>query len=162
MEVSRLLAAPALGAALIATSAFAQENPVQVQHGNEYGIVNVADYIALLPEQSKKVIEDQTIVRRPDAGVRVFRLYDRIPQHYHLESDAYLYILSGKARFKVGDAPAQIAGAGDLLFWGKGVEHGNPEIIEGPVDVLVFDAPSRDPSDVVWMNPTEAPDFLAD
>lgn len=162
MRVLKLLTAVAAASVLWPVAASAQENPVQIQHGNEYGIVSVPDYVALLPKESKKVIEDQTIVKRPDAGVRVFRIYDRIPQHYHMESDAYLYILSGKARFKVGDAPAQVAGPGDLLFWGKGVEHGNPEIIEGPIDILVFDAPSRNPSDVVWMNPTEAPGFLAD
>ena len=74
MNVSRLMAALALAAALISTSSFAQENPVQIQNGNEYGIVNVADYVALLPDESDKVIEGQTIVRRPDAGVRAFRL----------------------------------------------------------------------------------------
>lgn len=136
-------------------------NPFVLQEGNKFGAASVADFQKMLPRTSDKVIEDVTIVRRPGAGVRVFRLYAAVPQHYHSGSDAYLYILSGRARFRVGGRDVE-AKAGDLLFWAAGIMHGNPEILEGPVDVLVFDSPGRDPSDTFWASPGDAPGFLKD
>jgi quercetin dioxygenase-like cupin family protein len=40
---------------------------------------------------------------------------------------------------------------GDLLFFKRGVVHALPEIVEGPVVFLAFDAPRRDPKDVVFV-----------
>ncbi|MBA4183561.1 MAG: cupin domain-containing protein, partial [Acidobacteria bacterium] len=42
----------------------------------------------------------------------------------------------------------------------KGVYHGTPEILEQPLIALVFDAPARNPSDAVWLNPEESPDVF--
>jgi mannose-6-phosphate isomerase-like protein (cupin superfamily) len=136
------------------------DNPVKLIKGNHYGIINIPKFIKLLPEKSDGIIKSKTVLERPGGGVRVFRLYDAVPQHYHLESDAILYILSGKARFKIENEDLIEAGKGDLLFWSKGTIHGNPEIVEGPVDVLVFDIPARDESDTIWADPTKAPGFL--
>lgn len=147
-------------AALAQDSASSGENPFRLLKGNQYGIVSIPGMVDTLPETSKNVIEDQTVLHRPGGGVRVFRLYGAVPQHYHMRSDAILYILKGRGMFKIEDEDPVEAGPGDMLFWAAGTQHGNPEVIEGPIDVLVFDLPTRDPSDTIWANPREAPSFL--
>lgn len=128
--------------------------------GNSYGIINIDEYVTLLPKNHNGIIKDIRLLDREHAGVRIFRLYDEVPMHYHAKSDAYLYILNGKAEFYVDDKGPIIAGKGDLLFWKKGTAHGNGKIIEGPLDVLVFDAIARDPSDVIWIDPSTQKKFL--
>lgn len=134
-----------------------QKRPLQ---GNSFGIINIDQYRELLPENHNGVIKDIRLIDRNYAGVRIFRLYDKVPMHYHANSDAYLYILNGKAEFYVADKGPIVAGKGDLLFWSKGTSHGNGKILEGPLDVLVFDAEARDPSDVIWVDPATQKKFL--
>ncbi|AWH74713.1 cupin domain-containing protein [Dokdonia sp. Dokd-P16] len=128
--------------------------------GNSYGVINIDGYVDLLPKEHHGIIKDIRLIDREHAGVRIFRLYDEVPMHYHAKSDAYLYILNGKAEFYVADQGPVVAGKGDLLFWGKGTAHGNGKILEGPLDVLVFDAIARDPSDVIWVDPSTQKKFL--
>lgn len=128
--------------------------------GNQYGVINIDEYVKLLPKDNDGIIKDIRLIDRGHAGVRIFRLYDEVPMHYHSKSDAYLYILSGKAEFFVADKGPITAGKGDLLFWAAGTPHGNGKIIEGPLDVLVFDAEARDPNDVIWVDPVSQKKFL--
>lgn len=143
----------------IGFSSYAQEGK-RPSLGNSYGIINVDEYVKLLPENNEGIIKDVRLIDREYAGIRVFRLYDEVPMHYHAKSDAYLYILNGKAEFYVADKGPVVAGKGDLLFWAKGTPHGNGKILEGPLDVLVFDAVARDPSDVIWIDPATQQRFL--
>jgi mannose-6-phosphate isomerase-like protein (cupin superfamily) len=140
-------------------TSYAQEGKRPLS-GNSYGVINIDAYVKLLPENHKGIIKDIRLIDREHAGVRIFRLYDEVPMHYHAKSDAYLYILNGKAEFYVADKGPVVAGKGDLLFWGKGTAHGNGKILEGPLDVLVFDALARDPSDVIWVDPSTQKKFL--
>ncbi|MFL1895256.1 cupin domain-containing protein [Aquimarina sp. 2-A2] len=144
----------------IGFNAYAQEGKKPLM-GNSYGIINIDEYVNLLPETTPGSIKDIRLIDREHAGVRIFRLYDEVPMHYHAKSDAYLYILNGKAEFFIEDKGPTVAGKGDLLFWGKGTAHGNGKIIEGPLDVLVFDALARDPSDVIWVDPSTQKKFLS-
>lgn len=143
----------------IGFSSYAQEGK-RPSMGNSYGIINIDEYVKLLPETNKGIIKDVRLIDREYAGVRIFRLYDEVPMHYHAKSDAYLYILNGKAEFYLADKGPVVAGKGDLLFWAKGTPHGNGKILEGPLDVLVFDAIARDPSDVIWVDPSTQKKFL--
>ena len=136
------------------------QNGEGLSSGNSYGVINIDEYVDLLPKEHNGIIKDIRIIDREHAGVRIFRLYDEVPMHYHAKSDAYLYILNGKAEFYVADKGPVVAGKGDLLFWGKGTAHGNGKILEGPLDVLVFDAIARDPSDVIWVDPSTQKKFL--
>ena len=140
-------------------TSYAQEGKRPLS-GNAYGVINIDEYVKLLPENHSGIIKDIRLIDREHAGVRIFRLYDEVPMHYHAKSDAYLYILNGKAEFYVDDKGPVVAGKGDLLFWGKGTAHGNGKILEGPLDVLVFDAIARDPSDVIWVDPSTQKKFL--
>lgn len=143
----------------ISFNAYAQEGK-RPSMGNSYGIINIDEYVTLLPKDHNGIIKDIRLIDRELAGVRIFRLYDEVHMHYHAKSDAYLYILNGKAEFYVADKGPVVAGKGDLLFWGKGTAHGNGKILEGPLDVLVFDAIARDPSDVIWVDPSTQKKFL--
>lgn len=64
MRVLKLLTAVAAASVLWPVAASAQENPVQIQHGNEYGIVSVPDYVALLPKHPKRSLR----IRRSSKG----------------------------------------------------------------------------------------------
>lgn len=44
---------------------------------------------------------------------------------------------------------------GDLLFFKRGIVHALPRILEGPVVFLSFDAPRRDPKDIIFVNPED-------
>jgi mannose-6-phosphate isomerase-like protein (cupin superfamily) len=93
--------------------------------------------------------------RRSAASARVFRVYRETPPHYHAGSDEYLYVLSG-GTFWMGDASngGEFA-PGDLLFFKRGIVHALPKILEKPVIFLSFDAPRRDPKDIIFVNPQD-------
>ncbi|MFV8281203.1 cupin domain-containing protein [Christiangramia marina] len=157
MRTKLALLTLALGILIPCLQAQEEQRPMM---GNQYGVLNIEEYLDLLPAENEGIIKDIRLIDREHAGVRVFRLYDKVPVHYHAKSDAYLYILNGKAKFYVADKGPITAGKGDLLFWSKGTPHGNGEILEGPLDVLVFDADARDPSDVIWVDPATQKEFL--
>lgn len=136
-----------------------KNNRGQLQAGNDYGIINVQRYMNTLPKESDKMIIDRRLIDRKDASIRIFQIYKPVPMHYHGQSDTYLYILSGRGKFQIGNEISQ-AGKGDLLYWKKGVYHGTPEIIEKPLVLMTFDSPSRNTSDTMWLNPEEAPDVF--
>jgi mannose-6-phosphate isomerase-like protein (cupin superfamily) len=108
------------------------------------------------PETAQTLLLDTYLTNEESASARVFRVYRETPAHYHEGSDEYLYVLSGKGTFWMGDAAngAEFA-AGDLLFFKRRVVHALPRIIEGPVVFLAIDTPRRDPKDIVFVNPED-------
>jgi mannose-6-phosphate isomerase-like protein (cupin superfamily) len=93
---------------------------------------------------------------RPEGSARVFRVYTATPPHYHLKSNEYLYVLSGRGTFWLED-PTNIAESapGQLLFFEKGAVHTVPDILENPVVFLAIDMPRRDPKDIIFVNPED-------
>ena len=136
-----------------------QIDAFELRAGNDYGIVDVQRYINTLPKESDKMIIDRRLIDRKDASVRIFQLYKSVPMHYHGQSDTYLYILSGRAKFQIGNEVREVE-KGTLLYWKKGIYHGTPEILEQPLIALAFDAPARNSADAVWLNPKESPDVF--
>jgi mannose-6-phosphate isomerase-like protein (cupin superfamily) len=99
---------------------------------------------------------DTYLTNEAAASARVFRVYRATPPHYHAGCDEYLYVLSGKGTFWMGDAGnGGEFTPGDLLFFKRGVVHALPEIFEGPVVFLSFDTPRRDPKDIIFVNPED-------
>jgi mannose-6-phosphate isomerase-like protein (cupin superfamily) len=90
------------------------------------------------------------------ASSRVFRVYRETPAHYHEGSDEYLYVLSGRGTFWMGDASngAEFT-PGDLLFFKRRIVHALPSILEAPVVFLAIDTPRRDPKDIIFVNPAD-------
>jgi mannose-6-phosphate isomerase-like protein (cupin superfamily) len=108
------------------------------------------------PETAETLVLDSYLTNEEAASARVFRVYRETPAHYHLNSDEYLYVLSGRGTFWMGDSSngAEFA-AGDLLFFKRTIVHALPTILEGPVIFLAVDAPRRDPKDIIFVNPAD-------
>jgi len=107
---------------------------------------------ASLPATADTMLVDVRLTDEPAASSRVFRIYRDIPAHYHRTCDEYLQVLSGRARFTVGDAAPQDLGPGQLLFFERSVIH-SIVILAEPVVVFAVDTPRRDPSDVTFVDP---------
>jgi mannose-6-phosphate isomerase-like protein (cupin superfamily) len=108
------------------------------------------------PDSADTMLLDRYLTNEEAASARVFRVYQGTPPHYHEGSDEYLYILSGKGTFWMGDSSNTSNFApGDLLFFKRRTVHALPEILEGPVVFLAIDAPRRDPKDIVFVNRAE-------
>jgi mannose-6-phosphate isomerase-like protein (cupin superfamily) len=108
------------------------------------------------PDTADTMLLDRYLTNEEAASARVFRVYRGTPAHYHAGSDEYLYILSGRGTFWMGDTSnASEFAPGDLLFFKRRTIHALPEIFESPVVFLAIDAPRRDPKDIVFVNPAE-------
>ena len=105
------------------------------------------------PDTAETMLLDTYLTDEAAASARVFRVYRETPAHYHAGCDEYLYVLSGKGTFWMGDASngGEFV-PGDLLFFKRGTVHAIPKILEGPVVFLSFDTPRRDPKDVIFVN----------
>jgi mannose-6-phosphate isomerase-like protein (cupin superfamily) len=107
------------------------------------------------PATATTMLIDTRLTDEDAASARVFRVYTPAPAHYHATCDEYLLVLSGRARFFLGDEPPFELGPGQLVFFKKDTIHGMPEILEEPFVVFAVDTPRRDPSDVNFVNPQD-------
>ena len=125
--------------------------------GEDFSRFDLRAIAAGLPETADTLLIDRYLTDREAASARVFRVYRGTPPHYHANSDEYLYVLSGRGTFWMGDPSDQAQfGPGDLLFFRRGVVHALPDLLEEPVVFFSVDAPRRDPRDVVFVNPGDA------
>jgi mannose-6-phosphate isomerase-like protein (cupin superfamily) len=105
------------------------------------------------PETAETLLLDTYLTNEADASARVFRVYRETPPHYHAGCDEYLYVLSGRGTFWMGDSSNSGEFVpGDLLFFKRGTVHALPAILEGPVVFLSIDTPRRDPKDIIFVN----------
>ena len=105
-----------------------------------------------LPETADTLLVDRYLTDREAASARIFRVYRGTPAHYHAHSDEYLYVLSGRGTFWMGDVSDQSEfGPGDMLFFERGTVHALPDILEEPLVFLAVDAPRRAPADVIFV-----------
>jgi mannose-6-phosphate isomerase-like protein (cupin superfamily) len=121
-----------------------------------FGRFKVQEIAQSFPDTADTLLLDRYLTNEEAASARVFRVYRGTPAHYHEGSDEYLYILSGKGTFWMGDDSniGEFA-PGDLLFFKRRTVHALPEIFSGPVVFLAIDAPRRDPKDIVFVNPAD-------
>ncbi len=108
------------------------------------------------PDTAETMLLDTYLTDEAAASARLFRVYRQTPPHYHAGCDEYLYVLSGRGTFWMGDA----SNCGefepvDLLFFKRRTVHAIPAILEEPVVFLAFDTPRRDPKDVIFVNPAD-------
>jgi mannose-6-phosphate isomerase-like protein (cupin superfamily) len=112
---------------------------------------------ASFPASAETLLLDRYLTDQPSASARVFRVYRGTPPHYHVNSDEYLFVLSGRGTFWMEDASTQAEFApGHLLFFRRGVIHALPDLFETPVVFYAVDTPRRDPSDIVFVDPADA------
>ncbi len=108
------------------------------------------------PDTAETLLLDTYLTNEEAASARVFRVYRETPPHYHQGSDEYLYVLSGRGTFWMGDSSngSEFA-AGDLLFFKRRIVHALPAILQGPVVFLAIDTPRRNPKDIIFINPAD-------
>lgn len=120
------------------------------------GRFEVLKVAARLPAAAATLLVDSYLVDGKAASARVFRVYRPTPAHYHRGCDEFLYVLSGRGTFWMGEATTEAAfGPGELLFFERGTVHALPLIAEEPVMFLAIDTPRREPTDVVFVNPED-------
>jgi mannose-6-phosphate isomerase-like protein (cupin superfamily) len=120
------------------------------------GRFDVAAMAASLPETAQTLLVDTYLTNREAASARVFRVYRPTPPHYHEGCDEYLYVLSGRGTFWMGDPSTKTEfGPGELLFFERRTVHAIPEILAEPLVFLSFDTPRREPTDIVFVNPED-------
>lgn len=123
---------------------------------NSSGRFHLHQIAAAFPETAETLLLDTYLTDEPSASSRVFRVYRATPAHYHINSDEFLYVLSGRGTFWMGDASNTGEFApGDLLTFKRRTVHALPAITESPVVFLAIDAPRRDPKDVHFVNPED-------
>jgi mannose-6-phosphate isomerase-like protein (cupin superfamily) len=111
--------------------------------------------VKTFPANSDTLLVDTRLTDEDEASARVFRVYRPTPAHYHATCDEYLIVLSGRARFFMGDhAPFEV-GPGKMLFFKKSTVHGMPEILEHPLFFVSVDTPRRDPADIIFVDPAD-------
>jgi mannose-6-phosphate isomerase-like protein (cupin superfamily) len=110
--------------------------------------------VKTFPETADTLLVDTRLTDEDEASGRVFRVYHPTPAHYHATCDEYLIIMSGRARFFMGDREPFEVGPGEMLFFKKFTIHGMPEILEHPLFMVSVDTPRRDPSDIIFVDPT--------
>lgn len=128
------------------------------------GRFDIGAIAAALPESATTMLVDTYLTDRPAASARVFRVYRPTPAHYHEGCDEYLYVLSGRGTFWIGEPSDEAEfGPGQLLFFERGIVHAMPRLIEGPVVFLSVDTPRRAPTDVIFVDPAtgSAQSFMA-
>lgn len=117
------------------------------------GRFDVSALAASLPEEVETMLADHYMVDRPTASARVFRVYRPVPAHFHETCDEFLYVLSGRAIFWMGDASdAREAGPGQLIVFDRKTVHAIPEVLEHPFTVMSIDTPRRGPTDITFVD----------
>ncbi len=132
--------------------------------GPQRGRFDIRAIAAALPDTAATMLVDTYLTDRPAASARVFRVYRPTPAHYHEGCDEYLYVLSGRGTFWIGEPSDEAEfGPGQLLFFERGVVHALPALTEEPVVFLSVDTPRRAPTDVIFVDPAtgSAASFMA-
>jgi mannose-6-phosphate isomerase-like protein (cupin superfamily) len=119
---------------------------------SENGSFDLRALAAGLPETAETMLLDMRLTDEAAASSRLFRVYSKVPAHYHETCDEYLVVISGRARFVSGSAEPVELSPGQMQFFRRGVVHGFPEILEHPFVIFSVDTPRRDPSDVHFVN----------
>ena len=118
------------------------------------GRFDIAQIAADLPESARTLLVDRYLVDRESASARVFRVYRGTPPHHHENSDEFLYVVSGRGTFWMGDPSTEAEfGPGQLVAFPRRTVHAMPVILEAPLVFLSIDAPRRDPKDIVFQDP---------
>lgn len=133
-----------LTAIILTTPVSAQQLP------KTFGKLDVQAAIDSLPISSDKAFIDVPLADNGEVGIRVFRVYNPVPKHNHAFSSTYLSIKSGRAIFSIDGGKPFEAAAGEMVFWGRGVNHQVIRILEHPLVFLALDTPTRRHNDVQW------------
>ena len=117
-----------------------------------------------LPDHAETMLADIYLRDCPSSSARIFRVYKPVPAHFHRGCDEYLYVLSGRGTFWIGEAAnLSECAPGQLICFERGTVHAIPSTLEAPLLFLAIDAPRREPTDIEFVDPKDgsAKDFMA-
>ena len=129
-----------------------KNNAIAVQ---ETAVFDIQAIAKSFPGSSGTMLIDTRLTDEQAASSRVFRVYQEVPAHYHATCDEYLLVISGRARFFMGQMPPFELSPGQMVFFKRGTVHGLPKILEEPFVVFSVDTPRRDPKDVIFVDPRD-------
>jgi len=105
-----------------------------------------------LEREADNPISFRRIIRRDRHGAAISMTWIRLKgRHRRLvchETDRVYYILTGSAEFRLGDAAAEKAVAGDSVF----IPRGTPYDFAGEMDYLVMNGPAFLPDSDVYLD----------
>ena len=128
-------------------------NEIEDVVSKEIAVHDIHAIAARFPETASTMLIDTRLTDEQAASSRVFRVYTTVPAHYHATCDEHLLVISGRARFFMGEMLPFELGPGQLVFFKRGTVHGMPEILQEPFVVFSVDTPRRDPKDVIFVDP---------
>ncbi|GBQ05250.1 cupin domain-containing protein [Saccharibacter floricola] len=128
-------------------------SPLLQQASGRFDLYEIAQSF---PPTADTMLLDTYVSDKPEASIRVFRIYRDVPAHYHNQCDEVLYVLSGEGTFWIDDPEEEAPFApGQVIIFPRRAVHSVPRIIKGPVVFFSIDTPRRAPDDVVFVNPDE-------
>ena len=119
------------------------------------GVFDIAAIATRFPTSADTMLIDTRLTDEQEASCRVFRIYVDVPAHYHKTCDEYLFIVSGRGMFKIGEMDWFEAKAGQLIFFKKSTVHAITLLDDEPLVFLAVDTPRRDPKDIHFVNPAD-------
>jgi mannose-6-phosphate isomerase-like protein (cupin superfamily) len=119
------------------------------------GVFDINAIARNFPDTAGTMLVDTRLTDEQEASSRVFRIYTVVPSHYHATCDEYLFVVSGRATFSMGDKAPFDVRPGQLVFFKKGTPHAIVPIGEEPLVFLSVDTPRRDPKDIIFVNPAD-------
>ena len=119
------------------------------------GVFDINAIAGKFPATAETMLIDTRLTDEQEASCRVFRIYVDVPAHYHQTCDEYLFVVSGRGMFKIGEMDPFEATAGQLIFFKKGTVHAITLLDRAPLVFLAVDTPRRDPKDIHFVNPAD-------
>ncbi|GBQ89443.1 cupin domain-containing protein [Asaia krungthepensis] len=116
------------------------------------------------PETAATMLLDTYLTDSESRSIRLFRVYQGVPAHYHTQCDEILYVLSGEGTFWIDDPATEAAfSPGHLLVFPRKAIHALPQIVGPSVIFLAIDTPRRAQDDVTFVDGPDArrPPFIA-
>jgi hypothetical protein len=80
------------------------------------GVFDINAIAGRFPPTADTMLIDTRLTDEQEASCRVFRIYVDVPAHYHKTCDEYLFVVSGRGMFKIGEMDWFEANAGQLIF----------------------------------------------
>ncbi len=117
----------------------------------DHGVFDVTAIAGGLPSIAGQPVSIALVTATADGSVRVLRVNQPTPAHYHAMADEHVYILSGSATFFVAGTAPHTLRPGQLFVARRGTVHGISAIHEQPLTLLIIDTPRRPADDMIFV-----------
>ncbi|KGT88850.1 hypothetical protein NG99_20465 [Erwinia typographi] len=107
----------------------------------------------LFPDSADSLIVDMYLSDNPQGSVRLFRVYQQVPEHYHKQCDEVLIVIAGDLEFQTDGEPAKVLSKDQLVIFRKNTVHSIKPSGDNPVYFLSIDTPGREASDIYFIDP---------